>query len=237
MAEQNTYDVILMDVQMPGMDGLAATAAIRQQEANRRRVPILALTAHAMAGDRARCLAAGMDGYLAKPINAQTLVGMVEGAAERSMSGWADTVEPASACVPSSPVAMGVFDPQEALVRCLNSKKMLRDMIQSYLHEIDGLLSEMRAALSANDLVKVGHLGHCVKGTAVYLGAHDATEAAAGVEQFCVTRDGTVADAKKAVKRLHSACRRLADALVKNPCWLEGRSDCETAGAHGTPDN
>lgn len=63
MAKENRYDVILMDVRMPGMDGLEATKAIR---AENQRVPIVALTAHVMKGDRERCLAAGMDGYLSK---------------------------------------------------------------------------------------------------------------------------------------------------------------------------
>ena len=76
--EQNRYDAILMDVQMPGMNGLEATAAIRQREHAGRRVPIIAMTAHAMTGDRERCLAAGMDGYLAKPVNAQEMIGLVE---------------------------------------------------------------------------------------------------------------------------------------------------------------
>jgi CheY-like chemotaxis protein len=64
----NCFDVVLMDVQMPEMDGLAATSAIRDLAEDRRHVPILALTAHAMKGDRERCLAAGMDGYISKPI-------------------------------------------------------------------------------------------------------------------------------------------------------------------------
>jgi len=68
-----SFDLVLMDVQMPEMDGLEATQVIRQKESGERRLPIVALTAHAMVGDRERCLAAGMDGYVTKPVQTAVL--------------------------------------------------------------------------------------------------------------------------------------------------------------------
>jgi CheY-like chemotaxis protein len=79
LLEQHAVDLVLMDVQMPDMDGLEATAAIRQKEkSNGDHLPIVAMTAHAMQGDRERCLGAGMDGYLAKPVQPSELYGVIE---------------------------------------------------------------------------------------------------------------------------------------------------------------
>jgi two-component system, sensor histidine kinase len=80
-ATRNSFDVILMDLQMPGMDGIEATAAIRALP-GRRRTPIIALTAHTMVGDRERCLAAGMEEYLSKPLDLRRLIEVVEGCAQ-----------------------------------------------------------------------------------------------------------------------------------------------------------
>ncbi len=84
LASRASFDVVLMDLQMPGMDGFQATAELRAMPETAR-IPIVALTAHAMAGDRERCLAAGMDDYLAKPLDIRTLVDIVEGFSGRSL--------------------------------------------------------------------------------------------------------------------------------------------------------
>jgi two-component system, sensor histidine kinase and response regulator len=77
--KRETFDLILMDVQMQEMDGFEATAVIRkEEESTGKHLPIVAMTAHAMEGDRARCLAAGMDGYIAKPIHAKDLIDAIE---------------------------------------------------------------------------------------------------------------------------------------------------------------
>jgi two-component system, sensor histidine kinase and response regulator len=105
--EQQPIDVVLMDVQMPEMDGLEATAAIREQERRRGgHLPIIALTAHAMKGDQDRCLAAGMDGYVSKPINAQTL----SAAISRVLNDPTPLTLPTSESLPGLAVAVDAKD-------------------------------------------------------------------------------------------------------------------------------
>jgi len=217
VTQQNRYDVILMDVQMPGMDGLEATAAIRKRDDGSRRVPIIAMTAHAMRGDRDRCLAAGMDGYLSKPVNAHEMLGLVEslacGGAPRAQF-VAATPGPAK----TSPQAMAlVLNPEEALSRCFNSEDMVREMMQCFLDEVDNLFPQMRAALRKGDLEEVGRLGHRMKGTVVYLGAQPAKEAALRVERFCKSSGGTPAEAEESINALEQECMVLRIALAEHP--------------------
>ena len=82
--ENESFDLVLMDVQMPEIDGFEATAMIRKkEEATGTHLPVIAMTAHAMQGDKERCLAAGMDGYLSKPLNSKKLLAAVQAVRER----------------------------------------------------------------------------------------------------------------------------------------------------------
>ena len=219
LAERNRYDAILMDVQMPGMNGLEATAAIRERERDGSHVPIIAMTAHAMKGDRERCLAAGMNGYLSKPVNAHEMIGLVESlTCGVTLAGQLpletrDTAE----VLPQATAA--VFNPDEALKRCFNSKDMVQEMIHCFFDETHSLLPQMHAALEKGDLMEVGRLGHRMKGTVVYLGAQSARQAALRVEQVCKCSSG--AEAEEAVKALERECMALKAALTEQPTAAE----------------
>jgi len=89
--EKQSFDLVLMDVQMPALDGFQATAAIREREkSGGRRLPIIAMTAHALKGDQERCIAAGMDGYVSKPIRTADLFAAIENALGKTNSATAE---------------------------------------------------------------------------------------------------------------------------------------------------
>jgi PAS domain S-box-containing protein len=216
LTEQNCYDIVLMDVQMPGMDGLESTAAIRKRENGDTRVPIIAMTAHAMKGDRDRCLAAGMDGYLSKPIDATEMIALVESLTVGSPSGAVESV-------PSSPdgnestglPSATIFDPAMALQQCLGRQDLLAQIIQLFFTDVEKLLPQLRAALQRGDLTEVGKLGHRLKGTIAHLAAERAKEAAMRVEHLMVHDGGSQAEAEEAVRMFERECQLLNAALAE----------------------
>ena len=215
LTERNRYDVILMDVQMPGIDGLEATTTIRNREDGGRRVPIIAMTAHAMKSDRDRCLAAGMDGYLSKPIDGHEMIALVESlvAGAAAADAGADSATP-SPTRPVSPPTAAVFDPELAMKRCFDKRDMLQEMISHFFKDRGSLFPQMRAALEKGDLVEVGRLGHRMKGTLVHLGAEAASEAASRVERFTL-HAGEQAEAEEAVRSLERECEVLKATLTE----------------------
>ena len=185
LLEQQHYDVILMDVQMPGMNGLETTAAIRGRENGIRRVPIIAMTAHVMQGDRESCLAAGMDGYLSKPINGQELIRLVESFAP----GGPTVASAAAASLRDSqrnvgPRSAAVFDHELALRHCHNKPRLLAEIVDCFHDDVQNLLPRLRAALRERDLIEVGKLAHRMKGTITYLAAEPARQAVERTEMI-----------------------------------------------------
>ncbi len=215
LAEENRYDAILMDVEMPGMDGLEVTAAIRAREQQETHVPIIAITAHAMKGDRQRCCDAGMDGYLSKPIDVRQMTALVEelaGVSSAPAEAGAATSVPRSE--KTSVADLDVFDEAAAIRLCFGRQEMFQTMVRSFFDDVDKLLPEMRAALARGDLTRLGELGHRLKGTVAYLGARRATAAALRVEQLG-RQGGRASDAEEVVDLLYSECDALASQLPR----------------------
>ena len=145
------FDLVLMDLQMPEMGGLEATAAIRAEELQTgRHVPIFAMTAHAMKGDRERCLAADMDGYISKPINRRELISLVEG------------VEPASS-EPAAPPAP-VWSARDMIERLGGDEALARQLVTLFLAEYPKLLGTLRDSFTARKADDVRRAAHAAKG-------------------------------------------------------------------------
>jgi CheY-like chemotaxis protein len=169
------FDLILMDVQMPEMSGIEATEAIRAREQRTgQHVRIIAMTAHAMSGDRDRCLSAGMDGYLSKPVNQKMLYAVVE-------QESAGESRPPQAPARPSPPAM---DRQSALQRLGGDEELLADVIRIFLEDCPKQLAAVRAAVEARNAAEIRSTAHALKGAASNLSATGLFEAAQVMERL-----------------------------------------------------
>ena len=215
MTQESRYDILLMDVQMPGMDGLEATAAIRKCEAGSCHVPIIAMTAHAMKEDRERCLAAGMDGYLAKPIDAREMIALVEtlAAASHAAAVGAMGLSPGQeqrGTTRDGSLRSGVGP--ETVPRATGSARP----IDPALHRGHGsVIAENACGTQRDDFLEVRNLGHRLAGTLAYLAAEPARQAARRMERVGVSGGGQ-AEAEEAVATLERECRALRNALAEH---------------------
>ena len=231
LACRRRYDLVLMDVQMPVMDGLQATAAIRSlDEELGPNVPIVALTAHALRGDQDRCREAGMDGYIAKPIDINSFLSFVEafspknkersqvnGAARRSASDrLMTTTAPGSTESGAREELLGhdpesLHDRTASLRRLGGDEQLYRDMVGYYFEDYPTLVNQLRSGLISEDSRAVERAAHSLKGLAANCGAGPAVQAAARVEE--IGRNQRLAEAPEAVERLVIELHRLRVAL------------------------
>jgi PAS domain S-box-containing protein len=193
--DQQEFDLVLMDVQMPEMDGFQATEAIRKlDDPKKARLPIVAMTAHALRGDRERCLAAGMDGYLSKPVRGEELIELVE---RLAVNGEASEA--------------AIFDLDEAVTKCFRRYELFQEMVGFLYCETDSLLKGMHAAIDNGDGTGLANAAHRLKGTVAYLAAEPALAATRSVEDL--GRSGDLSAASAALEKLALELDRLKEAL------------------------
>jgi CheY-like chemotaxis protein len=171
--EAATFDLILMDVQMPEMDGYAATACIRAR-AGERRIPIIAMTAHAMTGDRERCLAAGMDDYITKPLDFDEL--------HTLLARWLQPTEPATA-----PDLAPKADPVDmAALRLITDgdEEFLRELVELYLADAPERMENLRRAVASRVAITIKQEAHGLKGASANLSAKGLQTLMAEIEQL-----------------------------------------------------
>ena len=207
------YRLVLMDCHMPEMDGFAATAAIRTREGADRHTPIIALTANALAGERERCLVAGMDDYLAKPIQKSELI--------TALARWFNGVDRRSvvrAAAPPPPVAT-LDQSIIAQLRALQNDgemDILVDLRDTLVVDVENGMHTFHAALESDSPAILTHVGHLLKGSCAALGATAFAQLWANVEQHGHAGDTAAARAMISTLETEWACVRSAfDKLVQ----------------------
>lgn len=215
--QERDFDVILMDVQMPIMDGFQATVAIREWERTHGDglpTPIIAMTAHAMRGDRDRCLAAGMTDYIAKPIDIVELTRLVErlgGGLSAPQSPSATTSHPQTGPMDSPSASTEAIDIQKALSRLRGDREILTELAQCFLEDYPELLEQFKQSLSKDDAPEVRRAAHSLKGMAKTFDAQWTPRVALAVEQHAAAE--RLDEAAKLADELQAATAALADCL------------------------
>jgi PAS domain S-box-containing protein len=206
------YDVILMDVQMPEMDGLEASRTICARWAASERPRIIAMTAEAMQGDRDKCLAAGMDDYIVKPVTLDRLA-----AALAKCRPLATATAPEATAAPPvekqrTPVGTALDrDVLDQLREDLGGTAALREVIRSFLDQTPSVLSALRDAAARADVPSIRRTAHMIKGTSSVLGAHELSNQCAEIER--VGQTGCIADAALRVAAVEASYRTIEAAL------------------------
>jgi PAS domain S-box-containing protein len=184
LVDHETFDVVLMDLQMPVMGGVEATAAIRLSErGTRRHLRVIAMTAHAMTSDRERCLAAGMDGYLSKPINPALLFAAIE--QDTTGRGGVQTAvaEP------------DIFDADALRKRVADDDDLMTEIIELFLDDLPVRLAAIDAAITARNAVALRAAAHALKGSAANLSIDRLCDAARVLERLGDESNMDAADA------------------------------------------
>lgn len=206
--QKQSFDLMLMDVQMPEMGGFEATEIIRQDEMGAgRRLPIIAMTAHAMKGDRERCLEAGMDGYVSKPVQAKEL--------REAIDDIQSVVEKAATDCRNRRPADNVLDGAALLARVDGDRLFLKELIELFIADCPEQMAAIQDAIARVDADGLQRTSHSLRGSVSNFFAPAAVEAALHLETR--GRTGDLAGVEKEYGDLENAIydfRRALDSLI-----------------------
>lgn len=225
--EKQEYDLVLMDCQMPVMDGYEATKRIRLLEGAKGKTPVAAMTAHAMSGDREKCIESGMDDYLSKPISRSALVkvldtwlpGREEGRARdenEARSVFAGSAPEAAATRIEAPTAEEVVFDESHLLRLLSGdREMAGEVVAEFLEDTLHELAALAGALASGDIGSVKQHAHTIKGSAANVGGTVLRSVAFDVEK--AARAGDMHGAAVFAAKLEREFERLKQAMRNMP--------------------
>ncbi len=218
--EQSDYDLVLMDLQMPDMGGREATEVIRRREQGTgRHVSIIAMTAEAMKGDRERCLEAGMDDYIAKPIDSESLLQVMLRCVARSATagcplasspGGSNTESPREPRLESADAAASIdWEHWQRLMG--NDDRLMKDSVAILREQCPSLLNDIEQALASADSAALARSAHSLKGLIGYFGSPAVANSTQELEQLA--KQNQLADAAAVVDRLRHQMRQILAAI------------------------
>jgi len=180
--KEGNFDLVLMDIQMPEVDGYSATAQIRNLDSDKKDIPIIALTAHALIGDKEKCIKAGMNDYLSKPINAEELISMIE-----RLLNFNDVPIPEK---PSEEQTENlVFDFNRLKKVSADDFDFEKDLLSSYVVDVEEKYLQLDELLVTKDFQQIINLAHTIKGASYTVGAQKVGDEAYGIEISAKSKD------------------------------------------------
>jgi len=215
--KQESFDLILMDIQMPNMNGYEATAAIRESEKGTdSHQYIVAMTAEAMKGDREKCLQFGMDDYISKPFDPKDLLRVIHSSGTSGLSTETASVasQEATRGHSSAPKNDDLYQWDQILEKLGGDEAMLCGIAEAYMEEAPALLAKMSEALDSGDAQQMSRSAHTLKGASSLFGIEAVTEIAQSIESKSKT--GDLAGLEEPFARLKEHCSRLLKALSEH---------------------
>jgi CheY-like chemotaxis protein len=207
--KMRSYDLVLMDVQMPEMDGIEAVTHLREREraeGGGNRQPVIAMTALVMQGDRDRCIAAGMDGYLSKPVRPQELDDLLDSYLAVEGKGFPAVTPPPAA--PEQPACVRADD---LLERLDGDRGFLAELLEIFRADAPHQLRKTREAVERGDAASLERLAHALKGALINLAAPGAAKLASDLE--AIGKSGELAPAANILTALEAEVSRVVEAL------------------------
>jgi PAS domain S-box-containing protein len=236
--EKVPYDIVLMDIQMPVMDGYAATRRIRELELKAQqvklnkndsedltdseiqfstrsgRIPIIAMTAHAMKGDREKCIAAGMDDYTPKPINPEELLEKIEKWTRVEQNASSPEAEVQKEHVqPETSEETQPLDLEDALERAMGDKDFLKMLLGGFVQGLPDQIESLKVAVAGTDTVALAEQAHKLKGAAANLSAYGVSSAAKSLEE--IGRSQNMDEANQVLEVLLNESKRLTEYIER----------------------
>ncbi len=226
MISNSPFDLVLMDIQMPYMDGYETTQAIRTLSGEAARLPIIAMSANAVEGDREKCLEANMNDYLSKPVEKKALLEVLK--------RWIRPVETASPTKLDPSASNGgpgeterlVFDAEDAFARYDGDHDILKTIIESFIADAAHTLAVIEDALHSGDAAGAGARGHALKGGASYIGAKRIQFLALNLEN--AGKAGDLPTAQSVLGDLRTEFDVFAN-VIAGFDWEKG-GDCDSSG-------